>query len=193
MTSGVDCADPRCPMAGGGLIVMASGFGGSIDGRHPPGPDVRSALTIRPLLQHSRRISGFPGMPWALAHQVAVHCTAHHLALARSQVPRTPWEAPLVTWPKVPTPAAPPSPCPASTSQPPSGTPVPAFADRVDQLFLADRGDHRPGIMAVLQPTHWRANQLRFSTIQSPAVSCPIGRQNSWADRSPGPTLRALL
>jgi hypothetical protein len=51
----------------GGPIVVATGFGGSIDGRQPPAPDIRSALTIRPLLQHSRRISDVPGVAGFIA------------------------------------------------------------------------------------------------------------------------------
>jgi hypothetical protein len=34
-------------------MVVATGFGDSIDGRHPISATTRSALTIRPLLQYS--------------------------------------------------------------------------------------------------------------------------------------------
>ena len=54
----------------------SNGFGGSTDGRHPPRAPARSALTIRPLLQHFRRISDVPGVQLLMGTH-AVHCTVH--------------------------------------------------------------------------------------------------------------------
>ena len=69
-------------------------------GRHPTSASVRSALTIRPLLQHSQRISGFPG--------VSRRRHPSHRSRAQLQVPRTQREVPLIPWPQVPASATPP-------------------------------------------------------------------------------------
>ena len=60
----------------GGSIVAATGFGGSTDGRQPPAPGFRSALTIRPLLQQFSSSSDVPGVPFLVGTD-AIHCTVH--------------------------------------------------------------------------------------------------------------------
>lgn len=48
------------PIRSGGLMVMSSALGGSLDGRHPPAAAPRSPLTIRPLLHSLNGSLTFP-------------------------------------------------------------------------------------------------------------------------------------